>query len=183
MSLRCICVKSCSQVSSGPPGKVKVPRSNQIKLVDVCCFKLVFILATDGTQEAMRDFLDLKGVRASNNYYPDPPDKELVKAFEEHGLIGPSPDAPRVCLTQDFGGKWNKAVLEILTTAFISAVKQGKYKSVVPTWPQMQMEEVRKRCKIKLYSTQYKCIKRPKGPAFDKLNRMYSRRQDVCLCF
>ena len=91
------------------------------------------ILASDTTQEAMRDFLDLKGVRATKDYYPNPPDEELVKAFEEHGLIGPNPNTPCVCLTQDFGGKWNKAVLEMLTIAFISAVDQGKYKSIVRT--------------------------------------------------
>lgn len=129
----------------------------------------------------MRDFLDQKGVRSVGDYFPEPPEEQLVTAYEEHGLIGPNPDAPRVCLTQNLGGKWNKAVLEILTTAFISAVKQGKHRPVEHTWPQMQHEEVRKRCRTKLYSTQRKCITRPRGPVTDKLNRMYSRRQEVCV--
>lgn len=141
------------------------------------------ILATDVTQLAMRDFLDRKGVRATNGYYPEPPDGELVEAYETHGLIGPNRDAPRVCLTQSLGGKWNKAVLEILTTAFIYDVKQGTYRPVEHTWSPMQEKMVRKRCKAKLYLTQRNCIKRPTGPEFDKLNRMHSRRQDVCLCY
>lgn len=144
-------------------------------------FQLVVILAADAAKEAMRKFLKEKGVLAVNAYFPEPPGEQLVTAYEEHGLMGPNPDAPRVCLTQNLGGKWNTAVLEILTTAFISAVKQGKYRPVEHTWPQMQQEVVRKRCKTKLYSTQHKCITR-RGPASDKLNRMYSRRQEVCLC-
>jgi hypothetical protein len=47
-------------------------------------------------------------------------------AYEEFGLIGPNLNAPHVCLMQNLGGKWNTAFLEILTIAFISAVKQGK---------------------------------------------------------
>jgi hypothetical protein len=140
------------------------------------------MLTIDATQEAMRGFLDQKGVRALKGYYPEPPNEESVRAYEEYDLIGPNLDAPRVCLTQNLGGKWNTAVLEILTTAFISAVKQGKCKPVEHTWSQMQQEAVRKRCKTKLYSTQRKCITRPMGAASDKLNRMYSRRQDVSLC-
>ena len=139
------------------------------------------ILATDTAQEAMRCFLDQKGVRAKKDHYPESLEEELVRAYEEHNVMGPNPDAPRLCLTQNLGGKWNMAVLEILTTEFISAVKSGKYKPVEHTWPQMQEEAVRKRCRAKLYLTQYS-TRRPKGPAFDKLNRMYSRRQEVCLC-
>ncbi len=130
----------------------------------------------------MRNFLDQKGVRAKDKYYPEPPTDDVVRAYEEHNVMGPNPDAPRLCLTQNLGGKWNKAVLEILTTAFISAVKNGKHKPVEHTWPQMQEVKVRKRFQNKLYLTQHECIKRAKGPAVDKLNRMYSRRQEVRLC-
>lgn len=127
----------------------------------------------------MRDFLDQKGVCPSKNNFPEPPEEDRVRAYEL-GLIGSDPDVPRVCLTQTLGGKWNSAVLEILTTGFISAVKDGKHRPVEHTWPQMQEEVVRKRCQRKLYLIQRKCITR-RGPAFDKLNRMYSRRQEVCL--
>lgn len=127
----------------------------------------------------MRNFLDQKGVRPSNNNFPEPPGEERVRAYEL-GLIGPDPDAPRICLTQNLGGNWNKAVIEILTAGFISAVKDGKHRPVEHTWPQMQQKAVKKRCKEKLYSIQRQCIK-PPGPASDKCNRMYSRRQDVCL--
>ena len=171
--------RSLIWVFSGPPGKARIPRPNQIKLVDVRCV-FYSLLATDTAQEAMRDFLDQKGVRAKRNYYPDPPDEQHVRAYEELGLVGPPMDAPRVCLTQTLGGKWNKAVLEILTTTFISAVEQGKHKPVDPTWPSMEQKAVRKRCKTKLYDTQHKCITRPKSLAFDKVSRMYARRQEVC---
>src|SRR5258708_37927976 len=130
----------------------------------------------------MRGFLDEKGICAVKGYYPEPPQEHLVKAFEDHNLMGPDPNAPRVCLTENLGGKWNMAVLEMLTTAFISAVKQGKYKPIEHTWPQMQEEEVRKRCETKLYLTQHTCITCLKGPVSDKLNRMHLRRQDMCLC-
>jgi hypothetical protein len=130
----------------------------------------------------MRDFLDQKGVRAVGDYLPEPPEARLVTAYEDHGLMGPNPDAPRVCLTQTLGGKWSKAVLEVLTGAFISAVRQGRYKPIEHTWPPMQQDVVRKRCKTKLYATQRMCISRPRGPASDKLNRMFSRRQEVCIC-
>lgn len=129
----------------------------------------------------MRNFLDQKGVRVVDNYYPEPPGENDVRGFENHNGTGPNPDAPRLCLTQTFGGKWNKAVLEMLTTGFILAVKTGKHKPVEHSWPQLQQEEVRKRLKTKLYDTQSKCKNRPKGPESDRLNRMRTRRQQVCL--
>lgn len=128
----------------------------------------------------MRDFLDQRGVRAANGYFPEPPEDRLVTAYEEHDIMGPTSDAPCVCLTQNFAGKWNKAVLEILTTEFISAVEQGKHRPVEHTWPHMQQEVVQQRCKAKLYSNQRKCITRQDLKP-DKINRMYSRRQEVCL--
>ena len=78
----------------------------------------------------MRKFLESKGVLAKKDYFPDEPEARLVDAFEDHGIMGPDPNSPRVCLTQTFKGKWNKEVVEILTAAFISAVKHGKYKPV-----------------------------------------------------
>jgi len=131
----------------------------------------------------MRKFLESKGVRASNNHYPNEPEDRLVNAFEDHGVMGPDVDAPRVCLRQTFKGKWNKEVVEMLTTAFISAVKRGEYKPVQHTWPQMREENVRKRCQSKLYRTQYICRKRMKcrRDESDKVNRMHQRRQEVSL--
>jgi hypothetical protein len=58
---------------------------------------------------------------------------------------------------QTFKGTWNKEVVEILTAAFISAVKQGACRYVQDTWPQMVEGKVRKRCQRKLYHTQYIC--------------------------
>jgi hypothetical protein len=86
-------------------------------------------------------------------------------------------------LRQTFKEKWNKEVVEILTAAFISAVKQGTYKPIQHTWPQMKEDEVRKRCQGKLYRTQYICRTRGQcpRPESDKVNRMYQRRQEVCL--
>jgi hypothetical protein len=130
----------------------------------------------------MRKFLESKGALASKDYLPDEPEKRLVDAFEEYGIIGPSPSAPRVCLTQTFKEKWNKEVVEILTAEFISAVKRGTYKPVQHTWLQMTEDKVRKRCQNKLYRTQYICRthgKRPRADS-DKINRMYQRRQEVC---
>jgi hypothetical protein len=128
----------------------------------------------------MRKFLESKGVLAKKDYFPDDPEARLVDAFEDHGIMGPDPNSPRVCLTQTFKGKWNKEVVEILTAAFILAVKQGQYKPVQHIWPQMGEDEVRKRCQHKLYRTQCICRRRGK-PVSDKLNRMYRRRQEVCL--
>src|SRR6267142_1275886 len=91
----------------------------------------------------MRKFLESKGVLAmSNNYYPSEPNNRLVNAFEDHGVIGPNVGAPRVCLRQTFKGKWNKEVVDMLTTVFISAVKRGECKPVQHTWPQMREENV-----------------------------------------
>jgi hypothetical protein len=78
----------------------------------------------------MRKFLKSKGVLAKKDYFPDKPEARLVDAFEDHGIMGPDPNSPCVCLMQTFKGKWNKEVVEILTAAFISAVKHGKYKPV-----------------------------------------------------
>jgi hypothetical protein len=140
-------------------------------------------VTTDVTQEAMRKFLESKGVLASKDYLPDEPEGRLVDAFEEYGIVGPSPIAPRVCLTQTFKGKWNKEVVEMLTIEFVSAVKQGTYKPVQHSWLQMAEEKVRQRCQRKLYRTQYICRthgKRSRANS-DKINRMYQRRQEVCL--
>ncbi|KAH9012576.1 hypothetical protein EDB85DRAFT_1900244 [Lactarius pseudohatsudake] len=146
-----------------PPGKKRVPRPNEAKLVD----------------EAMRKFLESMGTLAKKDYFPDPPDEGIVKAYEEHGLLGPDPSAPRVCLKQTFKGKWNKEVVDILTTKFISAVKLGTYKPVQHTWPQMTEDNVRKRCQSKLYRSQRTCSNPPKSPKSDKINRMYQRRQET----
>jgi hypothetical protein len=139
------------------------------------------LVATDVAQEAMRKFLESRGVLAGKDYYPDGAAEQLVKAYEEHSLLGPDPNAPRICLNQTFKGKWNREVVDILTAAFISAVKQGVYKPVLHSWPQMKEDEVRKRCQNKLYRTQYICRKHRKNPISDKMNRMYQRRQEVCL--
>ncbi|KAH9033067.1 hypothetical protein EDB85DRAFT_1890353 [Lactarius pseudohatsudake] len=125
-----------------PPGKKRVPRPNEDKLVD----------------EAMRKFLESMGALAKKDYFPDPPDEGIVKAYEEHGLLGPDPSAPHVCLKQTFKGKWNKEVVDILTTKFISAVKLGTYKSVQHTWPQMTEDN---------------------SPESDKINWMHQRRQET----
>lgn len=128
----------------------------------------------------MRKFLESKGVLAKKDYFPDEPEARLVDAFEDHGIMGPDPNSPRVCLTQTFKGKWNKEVVEILTAVFISVVKHRKYKPVQHIWPQIGEDEVRKRCQHKLYRTQYICRRRGK-PESDKLNRIRQRRQEVCL--
>ena len=131
----------------------------------------------------MRKFLERKGVLATKNYIPRAPDEQLVRVFEDHGIVGPDPNTPRVCLTQTFKKPWNKQVVEMLTVAFISAVKQGEYGFVQHTWPQMTEDEVRKRCQRKLYRTQYICRthdQRPRATA-DKVNRMHQRRQEVYL--
>ncbi|KAI9430617.1 hypothetical protein H4582DRAFT_2086590 [Lactarius indigo] len=125
-----------------PPWKKRVPRPNEDKLVD----------------EAMRKFLESMGVLATKDYSPGHHDEGIVKAYEEHGLLGPDPSVPHVCLKQTFKGKWNKEVVDTLTRKFISAVKQGTYKPVQHTWPQMAED---------------------KSPESDKINRMYQRRQET----
>ncbi|KAH9068131.1 hypothetical protein EDB83DRAFT_2314661 [Lactarius deliciosus] len=85
----------------------------------------------------MCKFLESMGVLAKKNYFPDLPDKGIVKAYKEHGLLGPDPSTPCICLKQMFKGKWNKEVVDLLTTKFILAVKLGTYKPVQHTWPQM----------------------------------------------
>ena len=142
---------------------------------------LVPILATDVAQEAMRKFLESKGVLAVKDYYPDGPEDQLVRAYEKHGYFGPDLDAPRICLSQTFRGKWNKQVVDILTAAFISAVQQGEYEPIRHSWSQLKEDEVRKKCQSKLYRTQYVCRKRMKSPMSDKVNRMHQRRQEVRL--
>jgi hypothetical protein len=132
-------------------------------------------------QEAMRKFLDSRGALAKKDYYPDEPEDELVRAYEEHHLLGPDPDAPRICLKQTFKGKWNRSVVDILTAAFISEVKRGTYTPVQASWPQMKRDEVWKRCRNKLYRAQYICRNRREPPTSDKKSRMYQRRQEVCL--
>jgi hypothetical protein len=127
----------------------------------------------------MRKFLESMGVLATKDYFPEDPDEGRVKAYEEHGLVGPNPSAPRICLNQTFKGKWNKEVVEILTTRFILAVKQGTYKPIQQTWLQIEEDNVRKKCQSKLYRTQRICMKPRKGPESDKINRMYQRRQEV----
>jgi len=122
----------------------------------------------------MQKFLESKGVLAKKDYFPDEPEARLVNAFEDHGIMGPDPNSPHVCLTQTFKGKWNKEVVEILTVAFILVVKQGQYKPVQHIWPQIGEDKVRKRCQNKLYRMQYICQRRGK-PELDKLNRMHQR--------
>ncbi|KAH9174007.1 hypothetical protein EDB89DRAFT_1904954 [Lactarius sanguifluus] len=151
------------QVFKPPPGKKRVPRPNEDKLID----------------EAMRKFLESEGVLATKDYFPDDADEGRVKAYEEHGLLGPDPSAPRICLKQTFKGKWNKEVVEILATKFILAVKKGTYKAIQHTWPQMNEDKVRKRCQSKLYRTQHFCLNPKIGPKSDKINRMYQRRQET----
>jgi hypothetical protein len=129
----------------------------------------------------MRKFLESKGVLATKDCLPDGPDEVRVRAYEEHGVLGPDPSAPRVSLKQTFKGKWNKEVVEILTRRFILEVKQGTYQPVQHTWTQMKEDKVRKRCQSKLYRTQRICLKPKKGPESDKINRMYQRRQEVSL--
>lgn len=128
----------------------------------------------------MRKFLDNKGALARRDFFPDEPDKRMVDAFEQYGVGGPNPDAPRVSLTQTFKGKWNKEVVDLLTTAFITDVKKGAYQPVQHNWTQMTEDNVRKRCQSKLYRTQYIC-RTGKRPYTDKVARMYQRRQEVCL--
>lgn len=142
---------------------------------------LVPILAADVAQEAMRKFLESKGVLAVKDYYPDDPEDQHVRAYEKHGFFGPDLDAPRICQSQTFKGKWNKQVVDMLTAAFISAVQQGDYNPVQHSWQQMKEDEVRKKCQSKLYRTQYVCRERRKSPMLDKVNRMRQRRQEVCL--
>src|SRR5216683_727928 len=88
----------------------------------------------------MRKFLESKGVLAKTDYFPDEPEARLVNVFEDHGIMGPDPNSPHVCLTWTFKGKWNKEVVEILTAAFILAVKEGRYKPVQYIWPQMEQD-------------------------------------------
>lgn len=128
----------------------------------------------------MRKFLESKGTLAVKNYFPEDPEDRLVRAYEELGLIGPDPSAPRISLKQTFKEKWNKEVVEILTASFISVVKKGAYKPVQYTWPQMEEGKIRKKCQSKLYRTQRICRDRREGPESDKINRMYQRRQEVC---
>jgi hypothetical protein len=128
----------------------------------------------------MRNFLENKGALVTKGYFPSEPERRLVDTFEEHGVSGPDPNFPRISLTQTFKGKWNTEVVELLTTSFITAVENGTYQPVEITWSQMTRDNVRKRCHTKLYRTQYLCRKRPQVES-DKVNRMYQRRQEVCL--
>ncbi len=129
----------------------------------------------------MRKFFESMGVLAKQDYIPNAPEDRLVDAFENHGIGGPDPNAPRMSPMRTFRGKWNKEVVEILTVGFISEVKRGTYQRVEDTWPQMTEGEVRKRCQKKLYRTGYIC--RTRGmrsrSEADKTNRMNQRRQDV----
>jgi hypothetical protein len=70
-------------------------------------------------------------------------------------------------------------VVDILTTKFILAVKQGVYKHIQPTWLQMKENSVRKRCQSKLYRMQHICLKPQKCPNSDKINQMDQRWQEV----
>jgi len=128
----------------------------------------------------MWKFLESKGVLVEKSYFSDEPEARLVDAFEDHGISGPDPNSPCVCLTQTFKGKWNKEVVELLTTGFITAIEKGMYQPVKIDWPQMMQDDVRKRCQAKLYRTQYLCQKRAWAES-DKVNCMYQRQQDVCL--
>ncbi|KAH8994145.1 hypothetical protein EDB86DRAFT_2829962 [Lactarius hatsudake] len=94
------------------------------------------------SNEAMHKFLESEGVLVTKDYFPDDADEGRVKAYEEHGLLGPDPSTPRICLKQMFKGKWNKEVVEILVTNFILAVKKGTYKAIQHTWPQMNKDRV-----------------------------------------
>ena len=131
----------------------------------------------------MRKFLEKKGVLACKDYFPDEPKEQHVKIFRDHGAIGPDPNVPHVSLRQTFNGKWNKEIVDILTAAFISAVKQGTYKPVQHTWPQMKEARVRKKCQSKLYCTQCICWTCREHPhlELDKVNQMHQRWQEVCL--
>lgn len=142
---------------------------------------LVDVIVIDVIQEAMRKFLESEGVLPTSNYIPNDADEGRVRAYEEYGLSGPDFCAPRVYLKGTFKGKWNKEVVEILTTKFISAVKQGTYSPVLHTWSEMAEDNIRKRCQAKLYRMQHACVKPDKGPTSDKINRMNQRRQEVCL--
>ncbi len=142
-------------------------------------FVLVVIVTIDAIQEAMHKFLESEGVLATKDYFPDEPDEERVKAYEEHGLLGLDPSAPHICSKQTFRGKWNKEVVEILATKFIVAVKKGTYQPIQHTWPQMNEDKVRKRCQSKLYRTQRICLNPKTGPESDKVNWMYQRWQEV----
>jgi len=131
----------------------------------------------------MWKFLNSKGVLVTNDYISDVPEEQVIHAFEDHGIMGPDPNAPHVCLMQTFKKQWNKQVVEILTVAFILAVKQGEYKSVQHTWPQMTEDKVRMRCWRKLYRMQYICWTHDQQPqaTSDKINRMHQRWQEVYL--
>lgn len=169
------------QAHRGRKRSLVLTRTNLWTCVVSPCIKVT--TDADVTQEAMRKFLESRGVLASKDYLPDEPEGRLVDEFEEYGIVGPSSIAPRVCLTQTFKGKWNKEVVEMLTVEFISTVKRGTYNPVQHTWLQMTEDKVRQRCQRKLYRTQYICRthgKRPRANS-DKMNRMYQRRQEVCL--
>ncbi|KAF8256541.1 hypothetical protein EI94DRAFT_1711048, partial [Lactarius quietus] len=129
-----------------PEGKRRVPCPNEIKLID----------------GAMRKFLESESVLPTKDYTPDEPGQVQLKTYEEVGLMGLYHSAPRVCLTQTFKEKWNKKVVEILMTKFISAVKQGTYKPVQHTWSEMEEDS-------------HTCLK---GAKMDKVNRKYQRRQE-----
>ena len=112
----------------------------------------------------MRKFLESMGVLATKDYFPEDPDEGRVKAYEEHGLVGPNPSAPRICLNQTFKGKWNKEVVEILTTRFILAVKQGTYKPIQQTWLQIEEDNVRKKMPEQAVQNATHMHETPKGP-------------------
>ncbi|KAI9439048.1 hypothetical protein H4582DRAFT_2056894 [Lactarius indigo] len=145
-----------------PPGQKRVPHPNEDKLVD----------------EAMHKFLESMGVLTTKDYSPGHPNQGIVKAYEEHGLLGLDPSIPHICLKQAFKGKWNKEVVDIPMRKFISAVKQGMYKPVQHTWPQMAEDKVRKKCQSKLYRSQRACLNPQKSPESDKINQMYQRWQE-----
>ena len=129
----------------------------------------------------MRKFLKSKGVLVKGDYFPIAPEDRLVDAFKSHGIGGPDLNAPRVCVTRSFRGKWNKEVVEILMVGFILEVKVGTYEHIQHTWSQMTEDDVRKRCQKRLYRVHYMCRKRGmhSRSESDKINRMQQRRQDV----
>lgn len=99
----------------------------------------------------MQSFLEQKGVCLLNGNFSKCPREEHVWEYEL-GLIRPNLNAPHICLMQNLEGKWNKAIINILTIGFICAVNDGKHRLIEHTWLQMQQKPVKKRFKEKLYS-------------------------------
>ncbi|KAN0136800.1 hypothetical protein V8E53_005241 [Lactarius tabidus] len=117
--------------SMASPGGLSMTLHNE--LVQVACEAATLAALKNGTLEpystpAPCHSLSSDGHKSETEA---PPGKKRIPHKNEDKLV------------DTFKGKWNKEVVDILTTKFILAVKQGVYKHIQPTWLQMKENSIR----------------------------------------